>query len=36
MNYEPFVLKRTFKAPRTLVWAAFSQAAHLSQRVSKG
>jgi len=34
MNYEPFVLKRTFKAPRSLVWAAFSQAEHLSQWMS--
>lgn len=31
MNYEPFVLKRTFKAPRALVWAALSQADHLAQ-----
>lgn len=31
MNYEPFVLERTFKAPRALVWAAFTQAEHLGQ-----
>jgi uncharacterized protein YndB with AHSA1/START domain len=34
MNYEPFVLKRTFKAPRTLVWVAFSQAEHLGHWMS--
>ena len=34
MNYEPFVLERTFNAPRALVWAAFSQADHLSQWMS--
>jgi uncharacterized protein YndB with AHSA1/START domain len=31
MNYEPFVLERTFKAPRALVWAAMSQSEHLGQ-----
>lgn len=30
MNYEPFVIERTFKAPRSLVWAAMSQAEHLA------
>ena len=34
MNYEPFVLERTFKAPRALVWATFSQAEHLGQWLS--
>ncbi len=34
MNYEPFVLERTFKAPRALVWAAFTQADHLGQWMS--
>ena len=34
MNYEPFVLERTFKAPLPLVWAALSQAEHLSQWMS--
>lgn len=30
MNQDPFVLERTFKAPRALVWAAMSQAKHLA------
>jgi len=34
MNYEPFVLERTFKAPLALVWAALSQAEHLGQWMS--
>ncbi len=34
MNYEPFVLERTFHAPRVLVWAAFSQAEHLGKWMS--
>ncbi len=34
MNYEPFVLERTFKAPLALVWAALSQAEHLSHWMS--
>ena len=31
MNYLPFVIERTFKAPRALVWAALSQADHLGK-----
>ena len=34
MNYEPFVLERTFQAPLALVWATFSQAEHLSKWMS--
>lgn len=34
MNYEPFVLERTFKAPLSLVWATFSQAEHLGHWMS--
>ena len=34
MSYQPFVLDRTFKAPRALVWAAFSEAEHLSNWLS--
>ena len=34
MNYEPFVIERTFKAPRALVWAAMSQADRLNQWMS--
>ena len=34
MNYEPFVLERTFKAPLALVWATFSQADHLGHWMS--
>lgn len=34
MNNEPFVLERTFKAPRALVWAAFTQAEHLKNWMS--
>lgn len=31
MNYEPFVLERTFMSPRNIVWAAFTQAEHLGR-----
>lgn len=34
MNNEPFVLERTFKAPRALVWATFSRAEHLGKWMS--
>ena len=34
MNFEPFVLDRTFKAPRALVWATFTQANHLAHWLS--
>ena len=30
MNYEPFVLERTFKAPRVLVWADAGHDKHFS------
>jgi uncharacterized protein YndB with AHSA1/START domain len=34
MNNQPFVLERTFNAPRDLIWAAFSQAEHLGHWMS--
>lgn len=34
MKHDPFVIERTFAAPRALLWAAFSKAEHLGQWLS--